>query len=62
MVLMSMTWVGFSDWKCLFHLSLPGVWTWECVEQPASVETVVLGDFGVAIYAMYVARGSRLLE
>ena len=62
MMLLSRSWVGRMDGKCLFDLGLPGVVIRSCPEQAAIVDTAVLGAFGVASYAMCFARGAQFLE
>ena len=57
-----MSWVGRRDGKCLFDLDLPGLVIPACSELAAIVDTAVLGDFGVAEYAKYIAQGFQLLE
>ena len=57
-----MSWVGRRERKCLFVLDLPVMGTQACLEQAANVDTAVLGDFGVAEYAICIVCGSRLLQ
>ena len=61
-MLMSIIWEGPKDGKCLFVLDLPVVDIRACPEQATNVDTVVMSDFGVAEFAMYIAQGSQLLE
>ena len=62
MMLLSMSWVGRRDEKCLFGLDIPGVVIRVCPEQAAIVDTAVLSDFGVAEFAEYFAQGAQFLK
>ena len=59
---MSMSLVVLRDRNCLFDLDQPEVVIGVCLEQAAFVDSVVLGDFSVADYAMCVAPVFQLLE
>ena len=56
-MLLSMDWARRGDGNCIIDLDLPGIMIRTCLEQVANVDTVVMGDFGVAEFAHFNTRG-----